>query len=205
MNYLPLTAYARPAAVARFASQGVPEHWITKPLRYNASLLGIWFNFDQKWTKVDHGFPRILIILIYDMFISQYSFVIWIVNMISSIWPFIPVKILTCILQRMLICGSRRNQWSHLISSMLGISLVIYCFRYSAIYLILLSINTWTALLIARKHRYQSQGLKNHANHCEASFIYLFFEYFEFWFSRIFQFFVPFYFSFLTFEISRQN
>ena len=95
-----------------------------------------------------------------SMFISQYSFVICIVNMISSIWPFIPVKILTCILQRMLICGSRRNQWSHLISSMLGISLVVYCFRYSAIYLILLSINTWTALQIARKNRIQSQGLK---------------------------------------------
>ena len=113
-----------------------------------------------------------------SMFISQYSFVTCIVNMISSIWPFIPVKILTCILQRMLICGSRRNQWSHLISSMLGISLVIYCFRYSAIYLILLSINTWNALQIARKHRFQSQGLK---------IIQLF------------------YISFSTFEISRQN
>ena len=41
-------------------------NWITKPLHYNASLLGIWFSFDRKWTKVDHGFPRILIILIHD-------------------------------------------------------------------------------------------------------------------------------------------
>ena len=114
-----------------------------------------------------------------SMFISQYSFVIWIVNMISPIWPLIPVKILTCILQRMLICRSRRNQWSHLISSMLGISLVVYCFRYSAIYLILLSINTWTALQIVRKHRYQSQGLEI------MRLFFTFFKIFPFHFQRL--------------------
>ena len=98
-----------------------------------------------------------------SIIISQYSFVIWIVKniMIDSVWPFIPVKIWTCILQKMLISGSRKNQPAHLISSLLGISLVVYFFRYSAIYLILLTINTWTALQIARKHRCQSQGMKN--------------------------------------------
>ena len=97
-----------------------------------------------------------------SMIISQYQFVIWIVKniMIDSVWPFIPVKIWTCILQKMLISGSRKNQPAHLISSLLGISLVVYFFRYSAIYLILLTINTWTALQIARKHRCQSQGMK---------------------------------------------
>ena len=48
--------------------------------------------------------------------------------------------------------NSRKNQPAHVITSALGIILVFSIFNYSTIYLILLSINTWTAIQIARKH-----------------------------------------------------